>query len=305
MKEKIRQRLITCGASSVGFTRAGEISREVDEKFAGWIGEGCNAGMDYLSRHRGLRFSTESVLPESKTVICLTFGYHPSEWRDPKLPYIASYAYGDDYHLVLREVLTPVVKDFKQEYGGKWRICIDSAPVAERYWACKSGVGYTGRNGAVISQKSGSLCFLVEILATIEIPEDTPLMKKCEECGKCVEVCPGKALRPDGTIDSGKCINYLTIEKKGDFSQEEIQILKSGQGFLFGCDLCLRVCPHNHAKVMENRETLFPISPAVKTLTPDLILKLQESEFNALFSRSPLLYAGYSKLIRNSLALKK
>lgn len=312
MKRKIRERLLSSGALAVGFARAGEICPEVDEAYGEWISQGNHGEMAYLERHRPLRRHTDSVLPGANTVISLAFSYTPSEWRPPELPYIAAYAYGDDYHIALRERLTSLIKEFQEEFGGKWRICIDSAPVAERYWAVKSGIGRRSVNSNVIIDEYGSFCFLVEILTTIEIEPDPSPMNTgigCMGCGKCVEVCPGKAINGDGTIDARLCINYLTIEKKSEFSEEEKETIRKGTGHLYGCDLCQRVCPHNQG-ITPVALNCFKLRDFIKKLTPDRIQTLSETDFRQLFRQSPLLYAGIERLKRNaeclnSMALKK
>ena len=303
MKDTIREILLKSGACAVGFAEAGEIDPEFHEAYKKWIGEGCNGEMGYLERHVPLRRNTNHVLPGAKTVISIAFDYTPSDWRDNRLPYIASYAYGDDYHILLKELLTPVVNGLKNKFGGKWRISIDSAPLAERYWALKSGIGKRGLNGSVIVNGTGALCFLVEILTTIEIEADNPSHESCRGCNACIKVCPAKALRGDGTMDARKCINYLTIEKKEEFTEEETNLINSKFGYLYGCDRCLRICPHNKVKDDTNPpQKLFKYS--IKDLSVDAILSMEEEEFKQFFQRSPLLYAGYQRLRRNAMALK-
>ena len=300
MKEKIRSSLLDAGAIAVGFAKAGEIDAEADESYKKWIGEGYNGEMAYLERHIPLRFSTENVLPGAATVISMAFGYAPKKRRSDLYPYIASYADGEDYHIVLRERLQPIINDFEKEYGGKWRICIDSAPVAERYWAVKSGIGFRGLNGSIIIDCYGSLCFLVEILTTLEITPDSPSTGFCSRCGKCIRECPGKALRGDGTMDARNCINYLTIEKKGDFSESENFLISGGSGYLFGCDRCQRVCHYNHGS--NPAQEIF--KSKILDLKAEDILSMSREDFKKRFLRSPLFYAGYDKLHRNALTLK-
>ena len=303
MKEEIRRSLLAAGAIAVGFAKAGEIDQKVHEDFINWIREGCHGEMGYLERHIPLRQHTDNVLSGAKTVISLAFDYTPQEWRKGSLPYISSYAYGEDYHMLLRERLKPVVKEFKNIYGGDWRVCIDSAPMAERYWALKSGIGKRGINGAVIVKNSGALNFLVEVLTTLDLEPDPSSEEVCKRCEACVNICPVKALRGDGTMDARRCINYLTIEKRGYFTAQESELINSDSGYLYGCDRCLRACPHNKDFMHTNcAQNIF--SNKIKDIMPEDILSLEEEEFKERFKKSPLLYAGYERLRRNALAIK-
>ncbi|MCH5235490.1 MAG: tRNA epoxyqueuosine(34) reductase QueG [Muribaculaceae bacterium] len=303
MKKKIRETLLKSGAVAVGFAKAGEIDGDANEAFEKWIGEGFHGEISYLERHLPLRKHTDNILPGANTVISIAFSYAPEKWREETKSYIASYAYGEDYHFYLREKLKPIVESFKGEYGGNWRICIDSAPMAERYWALKSGIGKRGLNGAIIVEGCGTLGFLVEILTTNLISPDTPSKEVCDRCGKCVDLCPTKALRGDGTMDARKCINYLTIEKKGEFSEEETKMVSSANGYLFGCDRCLRVCPHNQ-EISHTKGAINFSNGDLMELGCEDILSIGAQEFKRKFTRTPLAYAGYEKLRRNALAIK-
>ena len=303
MKEYIREKLLETGACAVGFAVAGEIDSNIHESFIEWIGKGWHGEMQYLERHITLRQNTDNVLPGAATVISVAYDYTPDGWMSPLLPCISSYAYGEDYHKVLRKILKPVVKKFEDKFGGKWRICIDSAPVAERYWALKSGIGKRGLNGSVIVENCGALCYLVEILTSHKIIPDQASLTVCSSCGECMKVCPSGALKGDGTMDSRLCINYLTIEKGSDFSEKEKNLLSSGSGFLFGCDRCLRVCPHNKPPKPSHPFWNQPIEN-LHHLTAEKILSMDSCEFKKTFKDSPLLYAGYDRLRRNALAIK-
>lgn len=299
MKEEIRAKLLSLGASAAGFAAAGAIDDGCHAKYASWIGEGYNGKMRYLERHTELRRHTDHVMDGAKTVISLAFSYVPEEWLSLNRPLVAAYAYGKDYHIVLRNLLKPATEEFKKVYGGKWRICIDSAPMAERYWALKSGIGRLGKNGNVIVEGCGSLCFLTEILTDREILPDVPSEGKCMQCGACRKVCPGKAILEDGTIDARRCINYLTIENTDDFSDEEIKILSRGSGHILGCDRCLRVCPHNK-DVWPTKISEFKIHPQIKNRNlQDEIQGMSEESFNKKFSEMPLKYVGLARLKRN------
>lgn len=302
MKEDIRNRLLEAGASSVGFSSAGNIDQAVAENFDRLIGEGWHGEMSYLSRHAELRKNTGHILSGASTVISLAFGYRPSEWLPEGKPMIASYAYGDDYHVVIREKLFPVIKSIQDVYGGKWRLCIDSAPLSERYWAVTSGIGIRGLNGAVITPQNGCLCFLAEILTTLSIESDRPMTGDCGKCGRCLDACPAGALNGDGMVTAKKCINYLTIEKKGEFTEEEKKLLRKDGGYLYGCDRCLRVCPHNQGEG-HDVTSVFCLREEIASLTPEKIMEMDEEEFKRIFKRSPLLYAGYERLRRNASVL--
>lgn len=301
MKERIRNLLKETGAVAVGFAEAGPISAQAHILFKSWIEEGCHGEMTYLERHAELRASTESVLPGSKSVISLAFSYFPSEWRSEELSHISAYAYGEDYHTALREKLKPVVRALTTEYGGNWRICIDSAPVAERYWAMRCGIGKRAKNGAIIVDGAGPFCFLVEIVTTLEILPDEPSDEWCEGCGQCLSECPSGALRGDGTMDSTLCINYLTIEKKGEFDSAQKKILRKSGGSLFGCQRCYMVCPHSLGVPHSPTE----INKGILNLDKDDLLKMSEETFDKEFGNTPLKYAGLEKLRRNAQVLKE
>ena len=302
IKERIRKELTDAGASAVGFASAEEVSEEAVRENALWLDSGMHGEMGYLLRHKSLKLNTENVLPGTQTVITLAFNYNPGEWPVSDNPVVAAYAFGEDYHDALRRVLKKKVEGFRRDYGGKWRICIDSAPLAERYWAVKSGIAKRSINGNVIVESCGSFCFLAEILTDLKLSPDTATEGWCMRCGKCVSLCPGKAINGDGTIDARKCINYLTIEKEGEFNPEEKEIVNKARGHLYGCDICLRVCPHNK-DVQKSSHPFFSLTPQIRNLTPLDLMTLTEEEFKEKFKTSPLLYAGFSKLLRNAGAI--
>ena len=295
MRERIRSMILSCGASACGFACAGDIPEECDSQFREWIASGHHAGMDYLERHVLLRRNLSNVLEGVSTVISVAFDF---SLPDSSFP-VAGYAVGKDYHKTLRQILKAPCADISVMTGGRTRVCIDSAPVAERYWAVKSGIGIRGVNGSVIIPGHGSCCFLAEILLTAFLPPDSPGSGEieCGRCGACVRLCPMGAISGDGTIDSRKCLNYLTIEHKGSFPDEaeNLTLVK-----LFGCDVCLGVCPHNHnCKGRKVYPDFLPM-PRITGLTKERIKEMTEEEYDILLQGSPLRRAGLSGLRRNA-----
>ena len=301
-KEKLRNILYNSGAVAVGFSRAHDVPHEVSENFKKWIDAGNHARMEYLERHIPLRKHPDSVLMGVKTIISLAYSYFPLKWRSNNLPVISCYAYGEDYHEVIKRRLLPVVSDLREQIGGNWRICVDSAPLEERYWAVESGIAKRAKNCSVIIPGYGSFCFLAEILTDVEIDQDSPCRDSCENCGICMTMCPTKALKGDGTLDSRKCINYLTIEKRGAWDEKsgEVSILNLLEGrVLYGCDMCLKCCPENSKIKKKLRPEFYPTDKLLN-LSENEILEMTESEFKEFFSKSAIKRAKYEGILRNA-----
>lgn len=267
IKEEIRERMRESGAVAVGFAEAGPVADAVVKRYLGWISEGRHAGMEYMERHLEIRRDARLLLEGARTVCSLAFSYHPAEERDMWLPHISRYAYGEDYHHVLKRRLSPIVEEIDRVYGSVSRICVDSAPIFERWWGWKAGIGIIGDNGALITDGYGSEVFLAEVVTTLRIEPDQPLLGDCGHCGACRRNCPGGALGrgeknigergiPDYqsgntgeslSIDCRRCLSYLTIEHRGAWEGESLEVMRSEEGreTLFGCDACVSICPHN------------------------------------------------------------
>lgn len=301
IKEDIRKAFLEAGASAVGFARAGDVEPSELRSFEGWIGEGCHAGMDYLQRHVPLRSHPRHVLESAETVVSLAFSYTPAATRDESLPTVSAYALGKDYHDVIRKRLQKAIDTLKATYGGEWRICIDSAPLSERYWAMKAGIGRLGRNGSVIVEGCGTWCFLAEVLVSIPMEPDKPSERKCLSCGACVKVCPTGALRNDGTIDSRRCLSYLTIEHRGPWEGEMADVMASeaGKHTLFGCDRCLKVCPHNLSATPSEIEE-FRASGDMLSLTAGEAAEMTQGRFSEVFRGSAVKRAKLAGFLRNA-----
>lgn len=300
-REEIRELIRDAGAVAVGFAKAEDVDVREMERYRQWIADGKHAGMDYLARHAQLKTNPAYVLENASTVISVAFSYAPPLFRDSSLPMIACYAYGSDYHDVIRQRLMPVVAQLKKNLGGEWRICIDSAPIAERYWALKSGIGIRGCNSTVIVEGAGAYAFLAEIVTTIDIQPDEPSTGECKKCGACLSACPQNALSKDGLIDSRRCLNYLTIEHRGDWEGEYAANIATtaGSHTLYGCDRCLRICPHNRGIPPTTIEEFMP-RDAVILLTADDVESMTQEQFSATFKGSPIKRAKLTGLQRNA-----
>ena len=235
----LRRMILDAGAYACGFVPADAVDATDMVFFMKWRGSGAHAGMGYLERNDAVRADPRLLLDGARTVIVCLFNYHTSE-VSPE-PYIAEYARGRDYHLELRDRLHPVARSLTERYGGEARICIDSAPLRERYWAVRAGLGFCGRNCQLIVPGAGSAFFIATVLWTGVVDGySVPLAHgTCGTCRACVDACPTGALKGDGTLDARRCLSYLTIESRIPVP-DDIPLA----GNLYGCDACRRACPH-------------------------------------------------------------
>ena len=296
-REGLRAALLEAGAAAVGFASAGPVSEDENRRLRGWLAAGHHAGMAWMERHADLRRNLDNVLPGTRTVISLAFPYAPERERPSDLPYLSRYAYGTDYHEAIRSLLTAVLE--QTEILSSCRICIDSAPVSERFWAIRAGIGYRGDNGALIVPGIGPEVFLAEILTTIEFEPDSPSYAECLHCGVCLRACPTGALQADGTIDCRRCISYLTIEHRGPWTDPDAIAAMStpaGRTSLFGCDRCITACPLRNDT--SSPHTWNQPLPAMLALAPSDI-PARQSEFKRRFAHTALLRPGLQNLLRN------
>lgn len=291
-KTILRRLLARAGVTRSGFAAAGDIDPAAAAQYDAWLADGCHAGMDWLARHRPLRLHPAHVLPGVHTVIMAAFPYT----ADAGHPLVADYALGADYHRALRGRLEPVADYLRRDCGALARICIDSAPLPERYWAVRAGVGFTGLNGQLYIPGRGAAFHLAAILTTLALPPDTPLAGGCTACGACLRACPAGALRGDGTLDARRCLSYLTIEHRG-----ELPAAASLHGRVYGCDACRRACPLTRdAQPPAPLPELAP-RPDVCALTRDDYATLTASRWRRILGDTPLAHTTPSRLRRNAL----
>lgn len=242
MLADIRREVFAVGAYACGVVRAMPVTAEAVARYEEWLADGNAGNMDYLGRYGEVRRDPRLLLDGegARTLIVTLFAYQDNVHPAEGVPYIAHYALGQDYHDVLRRRLKTVIGQLRPRFGGKWRICVDSAPLMERYWAARAGLGVIGDNGCLIVPGVGANFFIATIVTTAQMPTDDPVegTSHCLGCGRCVRACPTGALRGDGSVDARRCISYLTIESHDDIPAD----IPTGNT-LYGCDVCRRACP--------------------------------------------------------------
>ena len=279
------------GFSAVGFAAAGPC--QTFARFQDWLGRGYAAGMHYLERHAELRSNPVLVAPEAKSVIVVAARYPATAQSQP----FSNYARGRDYHDVLRGKLKQLARSLETHCHVplRARIGVDSAPVLEREWAVRAGLGWIGKQGSLVNPEWGCTLFLGELLVNLELTPSLPMRNKCGACRRCVEACPTGAIQPDGLVDARRCIAYLTIEHKGDIPENLHPLMGAS---LFGCDRCTGVCPYNRAGV----DAVLPAFNAADTSMPtdEQCLALSDADFQKKFQGMAVYRSGLARLKRNA-----
>jgi epoxyqueuosine reductase len=297
ISEPVRAAAQEAGAFRTGFCRAEAVDDEAAMLYSRRAADGAFADMSYLCRYDDVRRDPRLLLEGAQTIICCAFSYYQPKPH----PYLADYALGDDYHDVLRRRLSEFCERIKSIAGGETRICIDTAPLRERYWAARAGLGVIGLNNQLIIPGAGSRFFLAEVLWTVSLPADRPLQPgECLRCGACVRACPGKALDGKGSLDCSRCLSYLSIEYRGDFSEHTPPFTG-----VYGCDVCQRVCPMNTNVTPPEALPEFAQRAGYADLTPDDIIAMEQADFSRLFKGSAIKRAKLAGLQRNARHLKE
>ena len=271
-----------------GVARIEPIEDEID-RLKEWIGNGYHAEMQYMVRNIELRANPCELLPNARSMIMGLMNYYPHEWQPDNLPQIAAYAYGNDYHHIVKSKLTQIAEEINKIAPHKYAVFCDSAPVMERAWAVRAGLGWIGRNGMLVNPKLGTFTFIGTLITTLDLEPSRPMENHCGTCQKCIEACPTRAILGNKTIDARRCLSYQTIEKRGDIDNELIDLAGNT---LYGCDRCQLACPwnrfakpHNHPELMQI-DGIFNLDWASMT----------RSEFNNRLKFSPMQRAGLKKI---------
>ena len=308
MNTKIHHtQLIKDQAQKLGFDLCGiakaEFLKEEAPRLETWLKKGYHGQMSYMQNHFDKRLDPTLLVPGARSVISLTYNYFPEELQREASYKISKYAYGEDYHGVIKDKLKDMVACLKQEIGDfHARIFTDSAPVMERSWAQRSGLGWIGKHSLLISKKKGSYFFLAEIICDLELEYDHPFATDhCGTCTRCIDACPTRAILPDSTVDASKCISYFTIELKDEIPSE---MKGTFDDWMFGCDLCQDVCPWNRFSVA-HRENRFQPQPEILNYSKKEWQEITEDIFNDLFKNSPVKRTRFSGFKRNLDFLKK
>lgn len=300
IEEKIKAGAKDLGFVAVGFTKPESPARYPD--FINWLQEGYHADMSYLAEERSVagRKNPTELLASCQSIICLALPYSPvdSKRKEPRQGRVASYALERDYHQVAKEKLKLLAEKIREIYDQSFEYyaCVDTTPILEKYYAQEAGLGWIGRNSLLIHPEYGSWIFLCELLVSIDLVPDEPFaFDGCGECQRCLQACPTQAILPNRTIDARRCLSYLTIENRGEITDD---LKTSVEDRVFGCDTCQNVCPANAGiakrQILKEPESL--IDPF-----PDLAesLNLSPQEFKQKYSNTPVWRAKYKGFRRN------
>lgn len=317
LSQSIKHKALSLGFDACGIAPVASADTEA-EYFDRWIAEGCHAGMKYMENYRDIRLNPAGLVEGARSVISVALNYYPAVKQSPDAPRISYYAYGKDYHIVLKEKLRqlwqyiteeiPLIQaaeaifsPLERQQGvchsstiPAARLFTDSAPLLERYWAWRAGLGWIGKNTNLIIPGKGSFFFLGEIVTALELDYDTPRPSRCGSCRRCLDACPTAALEAPRRLNASKCLSYLTIEHKGDIPPEQASRLGNR---LYGCDTCQEACPWNRF-ARPTAEAAFAPSADFLSFKKEDMEEFSRDDYNRIFARSAVKRAKYEGLVR-------
>lgn len=288
--ESKRLGFLSCGISKAGFLES-EAPR-----LENWLSQQMNGQMSYMENHFDKRLDPTLLVDGAKSVISLLLNYYPSEVQNTDSYKVSKYALGQDYHFVIKEKLKELLSSIQTEIGDvSGRAFVDSAPVLDKAWAAKSGLGWIGKNSNLITQKVGSFYFIAELIVDLELEYDNATTDHCGTCTACLDACPTQAIVAPYVVDGSKCISYFTIELKENIPAE---FKGKFDDWIFGCDVCQDVCPWNRFS-KSHEEPLFNPNPDMLQWSKKDWEEITAETFNAVFKNSPLKRTKWNGLLRN------
>ena len=292
----IKQRATALGFQYCGISKA-EFLEEEAPRLEAWLKRNMHGTMSWMENHFDKRLDPRLLVDGAKSVISLLLNYTPEDTSLSEGKYkISRYAYGKDYHYVIKDKLKELLHDIQEEIGDvNGRVFVDSAPVMDKAWAKKSGTGWVGKNSNLITKEAGSYFFIAELIIDLELEADGPIKDYCGTCTKCIDACPTDAIAAPYVVDGSKCISYLTIELKDKIPAE---FKNQMQGWAFGCDICQEVCPWN-SFAQATEEAAFLPSASLKNTLPQKWEELTEEIFRELFRESAVSRTKWAGLQRN------
>jgi epoxyqueuosine reductase len=290
----IKQKARSLGFDHCGIAKAEQLTDDA-YRLEQWLRQGMHGNMQYMENYFDKRIDPRLLVEGAQSVITLLLNYYPSQTQRPEAPKIAKYAYGKDYHDVIREKLNTLLAELRAEIGDiQGRGFVDSAPVLERSWAQRSGLGWIGKNGNLIHKQAGSFFFIATLIVDIPLVYDGPAADYCGSSTRCLDACPTGALVSPSVVDGSRCISYYTIELKDLLIPSEMQ--GRFENWMFGCDICQDVCPWNR---FSRTNTEFAPIPEVLNFTTAQWEEMTEEEFRRVFAKSPLKRSKYAGIRRN------
>ncbi|MGO4904624.1 tRNA epoxyqueuosine(34) reductase QueG [Flavobacterium sp. W20_MBD1_R3] len=283
------------GFLSCGISRAGFLEQEAP-RLENWLKNNRNGQMSYMENHFDKRLNPTLLVDDAKSVVSLLLNYYPEDLQNEASYKVSKYAYGQDYHFVIKEKLKEFLFSIQSTIGEvSGRAFVDSAPVLDKAWAAKSGLGWIGKNSNLLTQKVGSFYFIAELIIDLDLEYDNPTTDHCGTCTACIDACPTEAIVAPYVVDGSKCISYFTIELKENIPQE---MKGKFDDWTFGCDVCQDVCPWNKFSKPHN-EPLFNPNPELLSMSKKDWIELTEETFRVVFKNSPLKRAKFQGIKRN------
>ena len=293
----VKNTALSLGFNYCGISKAEKLDDDA-RRLESWLNNGFHGKMSYMENYFDMRVDPTKLVPGAKSVITLLLNYFPSEKQKEDAPKVSKYAFGNDYHEVIKSKLKIFLQLLKENIGEiNGRGFTDSAPVLERTWAEKSGLGWVGKNGNLITKNSGSFFFIATLITDLELETDNPFIKDyCGSCTKCIDNCPTDAILPDKVIDGSKCISYFTIELKDMLIPDEMKGKFDNR--MFGCDICQDVCPWNRFSKQNNEIGFTPMHEILNFSKNDWE-EMTEESFKIIFKKSPLKRSKFEGIKRN------